>query len=114
MIRSKAKLTIDVVVVVLLDEALRFGEEYGITTFKLKVGRRPLGIDIDFFANPNQAVVAAAAGTVTFAGGGATPPASAALLRMVTARPSAQWVATIWPEAGSRNNSTRAPPRSRA
>lgn len=31
----------------LLDEALRFGEEYGITTFKLKVGRRPLGLDID-------------------------------------------------------------------
>jgi L-Ala-D/L-Glu epimerase len=31
----------------LLDEALRFGEEYGITTFKLKVGRRPLGLDIE-------------------------------------------------------------------
>ena len=31
----------------------------------------PLGIDIDFFANPNQAVGAAAAGTVTFAGGDA-------------------------------------------
>lgn len=29
----------------------------------------PLGIDIDFFANPNQPVAAAAAGTVTFAGG---------------------------------------------
>lgn len=29
----------------------------------------PLGIDIDFFANPNQPVHAAAAGTVTFAGG---------------------------------------------
>lgn len=29
----------------------------------------PLGIDIDFYANPNQPVVAAAAGTVTFAGG---------------------------------------------
>jgi murein DD-endopeptidase MepM/ murein hydrolase activator NlpD len=29
----------------------------------------PLGIDIDFYANPNQGVVAAAAGTVTFAGG---------------------------------------------
>ena len=32
---------------VLLDEALRFGEEYGITTFKLKVGRRPLALDIE-------------------------------------------------------------------
>jgi L-Ala-D/L-Glu epimerase len=31
----------------LLDEALRFGEEYGLTTFKLKVGRRPLGLDIE-------------------------------------------------------------------
>ncbi|MET1155863.1 enolase C-terminal domain-like protein [Arthrobacter sp.] len=31
----------------LLDEALRFGEKYGITTFKLKVGRRPLGLDIE-------------------------------------------------------------------
>lgn len=31
----------------LLDEALRFGQEYGITTFKLKVGRRPLGLDIE-------------------------------------------------------------------
>src|SRR6185312_13062303 len=31
----------------LLDEALRFGEEYGVTTFKLKVGRRPLGLDIE-------------------------------------------------------------------
>jgi L-alanine-DL-glutamate epimerase-like enolase superfamily enzyme len=31
----------------LLDEALRFGEEYGITTFKLKVGRRPLGLDVE-------------------------------------------------------------------
>ena len=31
----------------LLDEALRFGEDYGITTFKLKVGRRPLGLDIE-------------------------------------------------------------------
>ncbi len=29
----------------------------------------PLGIDIDFYANPNQAVAAVAAGTVTFAGG---------------------------------------------
>jgi murein DD-endopeptidase MepM/ murein hydrolase activator NlpD len=29
----------------------------------------PLGIDIDFYSNPNQAVGAAAAGTVTFAGG---------------------------------------------
>ena len=29
----------------------------------------PLGIDIDFFATPNQAVAATAAGTVTFAGG---------------------------------------------
>lgn len=32
---------------VLLDEAQRFGAEYGITTFKLKVGRRPLGLDIE-------------------------------------------------------------------
>ena len=31
----------------LLDEAQRFGEEYGITTFKLKVGRRPLSLDIE-------------------------------------------------------------------
>lgn len=31
----------------LLDEALRFGQEYGITTFKLKVGRRPLDLDIE-------------------------------------------------------------------
>jgi len=31
----------------LLDEALRFGAEYGITTFKLKVGRRPLALDIE-------------------------------------------------------------------
>lgn len=31
----------------LLDEALRFGEEYGIKTFKLKVGRRPLALDIE-------------------------------------------------------------------
>nr|WP_276584374.1 enolase C-terminal domain-like protein [Brevibacterium permense] len=31
----------------LLDEAQRFGEEYGITTFKLKVGRRPIDLDID-------------------------------------------------------------------
>jgi L-alanine-DL-glutamate epimerase-like enolase superfamily enzyme len=31
----------------LLDEALRFGEQYGITTFKLKVGRRPLALDIE-------------------------------------------------------------------
>jgi murein DD-endopeptidase MepM/ murein hydrolase activator NlpD len=29
----------------------------------------PLGIDIDFYSNPNQAVVAVADGTVTFAGG---------------------------------------------
>ncbi|WP_313817515.1 enolase C-terminal domain-like protein [Citricoccus sp.] len=31
----------------LLEEALRFGDEYGITTFKLKVGRRPLSLDIE-------------------------------------------------------------------
>jgi L-alanine-DL-glutamate epimerase-like enolase superfamily enzyme len=31
----------------LLEEALRFGEEYGIATFKLKVGRRPLALDIE-------------------------------------------------------------------
>ncbi|MCI9888284.1 enolase [Micrococcales bacterium 31B] len=31
----------------LLDEALRFGETYGISTFKLKVGRRPLALDIE-------------------------------------------------------------------
>jgi murein DD-endopeptidase MepM/ murein hydrolase activator NlpD len=33
--------------------------------------RHPLGIDIDFYADPNQAVRAAAAGTVAFAGGDA-------------------------------------------
>jgi murein DD-endopeptidase MepM/ murein hydrolase activator NlpD len=33
--------------------------------------KHPLGIDIDFFANPNQPVKAVAAGTVTFAGGDA-------------------------------------------
>jgi murein DD-endopeptidase MepM/ murein hydrolase activator NlpD len=32
-------------------------------------GAHPLGIDIDFHSNPNQAVGAAAAGTVVFAGG---------------------------------------------
>jgi L-Ala-D/L-Glu epimerase len=32
---------------VLLDEALRFQDEYGINTFKLKVGRRPLSLDIE-------------------------------------------------------------------
>ena len=31
----------------LLEEAQRFGQEYGITTFKLKVGRRPLSLDIE-------------------------------------------------------------------
>ena len=31
----------------LLEEAQRFGQEYGITTFKLKVGRRPLALDIE-------------------------------------------------------------------
>ncbi|KAE8765493.1 mandelate racemase/muconate lactonizing enzyme family protein [Georgenia thermotolerans] len=31
----------------LLEEARRFGEEYGITTFKLKVGRRPLDLDVE-------------------------------------------------------------------
>ncbi|HJX77452.1 mandelate racemase/muconate lactonizing enzyme family protein [Glutamicibacter sp.] len=31
----------------LLEEALGFGEQYGITTFKLKVGRRPLALDIE-------------------------------------------------------------------
>lgn len=31
----------------LVEEALRFGEQYGITTFKLKVGRRPLALDIE-------------------------------------------------------------------
>lgn len=31
----------------LLDEARRFGEEYGITTFKLKTGRRPLSLDVE-------------------------------------------------------------------
>ena len=31
----------------LLEEAQRFGEQYGITTFKLKVGRRPLSLDIE-------------------------------------------------------------------
>lgn len=31
----------------LLDEARRFGEEYGITTFKLKVGRRPIDLDVE-------------------------------------------------------------------
>ncbi|GAA4284917.1 muconate cycloisomerase [Brevibacterium daeguense] len=31
----------------LLAEAQRFGAEYGITTFKLKVGRRPLALDIE-------------------------------------------------------------------
>src|SRR5699024_9981754 len=31
----------------LLEEALRFGDQYGITTFKLKVGRRPLSLDIE-------------------------------------------------------------------
>lgn len=31
----------------LLEEALRFREEYGVTTFKLKTGRRPLSLDID-------------------------------------------------------------------
>ncbi|MDQ0689354.1 mandelate racemase/muconate lactonizing enzyme family protein [Arthrobacter sp. W4I7] len=31
----------------LLDEAQRFREQYGITTFKLKVGRRPLSLDVE-------------------------------------------------------------------
>jgi L-Ala-D/L-Glu epimerase len=31
----------------LLEEALRFREQYGITTFKLKTGRRPLSLDIE-------------------------------------------------------------------
>lgn len=31
----------------LLEEAQRFGEQYGITTFKLKTGRRPLGLDVE-------------------------------------------------------------------
>lgn len=31
----------------LLAEAQRFGEDFGITTFKLKVGRRPLSLDIE-------------------------------------------------------------------
>lgn len=31
----------------LLEEAQRFGQQYGITTFKLKVGRRPLSLDIE-------------------------------------------------------------------
>ncbi len=31
----------------LLEEAQRFGAQYGITTFKLKVGRRPLSLDIE-------------------------------------------------------------------
>ena len=31
----------------LLEEAQRFGDQYGITTFKLKVGRRPLSLDIE-------------------------------------------------------------------
>ncbi|WP_349829412.1 enolase C-terminal domain-like protein [Brevibacterium litoralis] len=31
----------------LLDEALACGEQYGITTFKLKVGRRPLSLDVE-------------------------------------------------------------------
>ncbi|GHG50405.1 muconate cycloisomerase [Sinomonas cellulolyticus] len=31
----------------LLEEAQRFGEEYGITTFKLKTGRRPLSLDVE-------------------------------------------------------------------
>lgn len=31
----------------LLDEALRFRSEYGINTFKLKVGRRPLALDVE-------------------------------------------------------------------
>lgn len=32
---------------VLLDEALRYRDEYGITTFKLKTGRRPVSLDIE-------------------------------------------------------------------
>ncbi|GAB3272433.1 muconate cycloisomerase [Sinomonas notoginsengisoli] len=31
----------------LLEEAQRFREQYGITTFKLKTGRRPLGLDVE-------------------------------------------------------------------
>lgn len=31
----------------LVDEAQRFRDEYGITTFKLKVGRRPLSLDVE-------------------------------------------------------------------
>ncbi len=31
----------------LLDEAQRFRENYGITTFKLKTGRRPLSLDVE-------------------------------------------------------------------
>jgi L-alanine-DL-glutamate epimerase-like enolase superfamily enzyme len=31
----------------LLDEALRFRETFGITTFKLKTGRRPLSLDVE-------------------------------------------------------------------
>lgn len=31
----------------LLEEAQNFGDQYGITTFKLKVGRRPLALDIE-------------------------------------------------------------------
>ncbi|SEI95311.1 L-alanine-DL-glutamate epimerase [Arthrobacter sp. yr096] len=31
----------------LLEEAQRFGSEYGVTTFKLKVGRRPIALDIE-------------------------------------------------------------------
>lgn len=31
----------------LLDEAQRYRDEYGITTFKLKTGRRPIGLDIE-------------------------------------------------------------------
>ena len=31
----------------LLDEALRYRDEYGITTFKLKTGRRPVSLDVE-------------------------------------------------------------------
>lgn len=31
----------------LLEEALRFGEEHGVMTFKIKVGRRPLELDVE-------------------------------------------------------------------
>ncbi|WP_433875119.1 mandelate racemase/muconate lactonizing enzyme family protein [Sinomonas atrocyanea] len=31
----------------LLEEAQRFREQYGVTTFKLKTGRRPLGLDVE-------------------------------------------------------------------